>query len=670
MTYDEETAFVKANPEIAIVAQQQDDDGKLTIAHLLPQYVIHCREKGYYLTYNAKGDPVFTSNIKGVKGIPAKALVRGFKRYANNRGYRGTYPKDCSLRVQEALEDGLTYVEHTFFEPGAAEFKVADASNGIYALNTWKPFEESGIKPVGDAAPDLEVFLTRARLIFGEYTDLHLDRLAFMVQYPGRRLPQFEYVMGSQGCGKSTYYTYYILPLFSGQYQKVNKLPTGRFDLSNYKEVEFALFDDPKGSESARQELKAVLTESELGAEVKYGALEKQALHFNSALLCNPEQRFPIRSEDRRAFVVIAQDWDYETFRNNIELPELIRCGEDPEHPGEHGAFIDALHDFLMNRKIDVAAVTHVVRTEDFYTVAGMDLSDAVAIMEAAELYSVVTTAKIQEAMQYDPRQKPGFNRIGEVLRDHGWLQCRVKFNAREKPSAWYNPKDFPEGKPQNKELKAWFNLERLDEMGVDDQATGVQTTKPVVDPLPTLPSETPVSTPEIPKLTECGEREPVFEAKLTDCGAPDFEPPEDLAAAFENDEPDTPRNCVPLGASKDATNTNDCEEDPMFYIPEDEMSEDCRNHTAPPKEESQGFWMWVNGVKTWYDPAAGSEEKPVEIIADDQLPACMRAPRDDLPLAQASSVGVAANTAGWLVWDAINDCWSHRSPIKLVGID
>ncbi|EPW8040029.1 DUF5906 domain-containing protein, partial [Escherichia coli] len=467
-------------------------------------------------------------------------------------------------------------------EPGAAEFKTADASCGIYALNTWKPFRDSGVKPVGGDAPDLEVFLTRARHIFGEHTDLHLDRLAYMVQYPGRRLPQYEYVMGSQGCGKSTYYTYYILPLFSGQYQKVNKLPTGRFDLSNYKEVEFALFDDPKGSESARQELKAVLTESELGAEAKYGAIEKQALHFNSALLCNPEQRFPIHSEDRRPFVVIAQDWDYETFRNDIEIPELIRCGEDPDRPGEHGAYIDALHDFLLHREIDVREVARIVRTEDFHVVAGMDLTDAVAIMEAAELYSVVTTAKIQEVMQYDPRQKPNFNRIGEVLRDHGWIQCRVKFNDREKPSAWYNPKDFPEGKPQNKELRALFNLERLDDMGTTDQ-----TSEDIVDDV-----QTPATLLEsVDPVTEDG-----------------FEPPEELQAAFANDEPDT----------------NDCKESYMVYVPDEYMSEDFRNRLIPPKDVPQGFWMWENGVKVWYDPAVGSGEKPVELIPDDQLPACM----------------------------------------------
>ncbi|ELV5311631.1 hypothetical protein SHB42_004815 [Escherichia coli] len=579
MTHDDKIAFEEANEDI--FTQQQDERDE-TLDEYISRFVTHCRDNGYYLTYNAKGDPVFSSEAKGVKEAPAKALVRGFKKYANNLGYRGAYPKDCSFRVQGALVDGLTYVEHTFFEPGAAEFKTADASCGIYALNTWKPFRDSGVKPVGGDAPDLEVFLTRARHIFGEHTDLHLDRLAYMVQYPGRRLPQYEYVMGSQGCGKSTYYTYYILPLFSGQYQKVNKLPTGRFDLSNYKEVEFALFDDPKGSESARQELKAVLTESELGAEAKYGAIEKQALHFNSALLCNPEQRFPIHSEDRRPFVVIAQDWDYETFRNDIEIPELIRCGEDPDRPGEHGAYIDALHDFLLYREIDVREVARIVRTEDFHVVAGMDLTDAVAIMEAAELYSVVTTAKIQEVMQYDPRQKPNFNRIGEVLRDHGWIQCRVKFNDREKPSAWYNPKDFPEGKPQNKELRALFNLERLDDMGTTDQ-----TSEDIVDDV-----QTPATLLEsVDPVTEDG-----------------FEPPEELQAAFANDEPDT----------------NDCKESYMVYVPDEYMSEDFRNRLIPPKDVPQGFWMWENGVKVWYDPAVGSGEKPVELIPDDQLPACM----------------------------------------------
>ncbi|EPW8040021.1 hypothetical protein ACWP1A_005175, partial [Escherichia coli] len=112
MNHYEKIAFEEANEDI--FTQQQDERDE-TLDEYISRFATHCRDNGYYLTYNAKGDPVFSSEAKGVKEAPAKALVRGFKKYANNLGYRGAYPKDCSFRVQGALVDGLTYVEHTFF---------------------------------------------------------------------------------------------------------------------------------------------------------------------------------------------------------------------------------------------------------------------------------------------------------------------------------------------------------------------------------------------------------------------------------------------------------------------------------------------------------------------------------------------------------------------------
>lgn len=649
-TYEQQKAFAEANPEIAaqlaqeatpINTQQQEDreqqqqdereeQREETFQELLAKYVELCREDGYYVTYNAQGDVRFASDLHGVKEAPARAMHRGFKKYAEKKGYKGAYPKDSMSRVLYALEEGLTFAEHTFFEPGAKEYKVVDAARGMYARNTWKPFQYSGVETADGNPPNLDIFFERARRIYGKYTDKHLDRLAYMVQYPGRRLPQYEYVMGSQGCGKSTYYTYYVLPLFSGQYQNVNKLPTGRFDLSNYKEVEFALFDDPVGSEKARQELKSVLTSSVLGAEVKYGALEKQVLYFNSALLCNPEQRFPVHREDRRPFVVIAPDWDYASFRDNVEMPELARCGEDPENPDKHGAYIDALHDYLLHREIDAREVARIVRTEDFYVVAGMDLTDAVAIMEAAELYSVVTAAKIQEVMQYDPRQKPNFNRIGEVLRNHGWLQCRVKFNAREKPSAWYNPKDFPDGKPQNKELRTLFNVERIDDLQTSDLEDES------VDNFATLAQEIEEKV-NTPSTSEVPAAPAALEASGSTVGQPE-------------------------------TNSTTCqsEEDAMFHPDLDVEDERKPEPAQPATHDGAGFWMHINGVRVWYDPSAGSGEKPVEILSDDDLPEWAKAPcpeLDGLPEAQAGNV--AANNV-WRVWDAANDCWVEREPIAL----
>ncbi|HDV1234459.1 TPA: hypothetical protein RH266_004254 [Escherichia coli] len=624
--YDEKRAFEEANPDIF---NQQEEERELRFEELLSRYVENCRKDGYYVTYNAQGDVRFNSELMKVVEAPARALHRGFKRYAEKLGYRGAYPKDSLSRVLYALEEGLTYAEHTFFEPGAAAFKTVDAARGMYARNTWKPFQESDAKPADGNPPNLEVFFQRTEQIYGKHADHWLDMVAFMVQYPGCRLPQFMYLVGGQGAGKGTYHTWYIMPLFAaGQALKTKDLPTGRFDLADYTTKEFVFFDDPVGSEKDRQQLKAILTETYLAVEPKYGRIHNSRLYFNTVLLCNPEQLFPVHEEDRRPYVVISPDdpsFNWPDYRDEVEIPELTRCGEVLDNPEQHGAYIDALHDYFMKRPVDFNKMMRPIKTADHLVVANMVSPVESAILDAADLFSVVGCSKLQEVIDYDKNRLPTHNTIGTVLKKHGWVEVRVRFNDREKPRAYYNPARFQD-KPSQEVLRRAYNQEYYELEEVTDQTTEVQPVTPVVDDMQPLPAAVDVSDPL---------------------------PPEDLQAAFENDGPD-----------------DDDNEDKsyMTYIPDEYMSEDFRSRLTPPKNVTQGFWMYVDGVKVWYDPTTGSDEKPVEIVPDDQLPACMCAPRDDLPPARGLSVD-AANAPDYLVWNAVDDCWSSRSPVKLTGI-
>ncbi|EFO1560851.1 hypothetical protein DWG91_26180 [Escherichia coli] len=633
--YDEKRAFEEANPDIF---NQQEEERELRFEELLSRYVENCRKDGYYVTYNAQGDVRFNSELKNVVEAPARALHRGFKRYAEKLGYRGAYPKDTMRRVLYALEEGLTYAEHTFFEPGAAAFKTVDAARGMYARNTWKPFQESDAKPADGNPPNLKVFFQRTEQIYGKHADHWLDMVAFMVQYPGCRLPQFMYLVGGQGAGKGTYHTWYIMPLFAaGQALKTKDLPTGRFDLADYTTKEFVFFDDPVGSEKDRQQLKAILTETYLAVEPKYGRIHNSRLYFNTVLLCNPEQLFPVHEEDRRPYVVISPDdpsFNWPDYRDEVEIPELTRCGEVLDNPEQHGAYIDALHDYFMKRPIDFNKMMRPIKTADHMVVANMVSPVENAILDAADLFSVVGCSKLQEVIDYDRNRLPTHNTIGTVLKKHGWVEVRVRFNDREKPRAYYNPARFQD-KPSQEVLRRAYNQEYYELEEVTDQTTEVQTTAPEVQPV------TPVVDDMQPLPAAVDVSDPL--------------PPDDLQAAFENDGPD---------------DDDDDNEDKsyMTYIPDEYMSEDFRSRLTPPKNVTQGFWMYVDGVKTWYDLAVGSGEKPVELIPDDQLPACMCAPRDDLPPARGLSVD-AANSPDYLVWNAVDDCWSSRSPVKLAGI-
>ncbi|MCD4434194.1 hypothetical protein KX524_26495 [Escherichia coli] len=644
MKHYEKIAFEEANPDI--VAQQQAVRDE-TLDEYISRFVTHCRDNGYYTTENSMGDFRYHSELKGVANSSINAMYRGFLAYADHTGYKGAYPKETFSKVKHALERGLTFATETFFEPGAPAYLVADASLGMYRRNTWKPFQYSGKKTIDGKAPNLDIFFERTCRLFGNKADHVLDMLAFAVQYPGKRLPQFLYLVGNQGAGKGTYFTWYIMPLFApGQAKKTKDLPVGRFDGADYATKEFVFFDDPVSTDKDRQRLKSILTESYMDIEPKYETQRGARMYFNTVLVCNPDQMFPILEEDRRPYVVISPnnlDFDWPVFRENVELPELLRCGEDPDDPRQHGAYIDALHDYFMKRPVDFNEMMHPITTDDHLVVANMVSPVENAILDAAELFSVVGCSKLQEVIDYDKNRLPTHNTIGAVLKRHGWVEVRVRFNDREKPRAYYNPSRFPD-KPSQEQLRRAYNLEYYELGEVNDPSTEI-----TVDQSSTLPSEAPVLASETPKLTGCEEKEPVFEAKLTDCEAPDFEPPEDLSAAFENDEPDA----------------NDCKESYMIYIPDDYMSEDFRKRLTSPKNETQGFWMYVNGVKTWYDSTAGSGEKPVEIIPDNQLPVCMCAPRDDLPPARGLSVD-AANTSDYLVWDAENDCWQRREPLSL----
>lgn len=592
MSYDEKVAFEEANPDI--VAQQQAVRDE-TLDEYISRFVAHCRENGYYITENNTGDFLYHTELMGVKDKSITSMFRGFQVYADHTGYKGAYPKETFSKVKHALERGLTFASETFFEPGGEPYLAADKSLGMYKRNTWKPFQHSGKKTADGKAPNLDIFFERTIHFCGaKHMDHWLDMVAFMMQYPGCRLPQFFYLVGGQGAGKGTYLTWYIMPLFAaGQATKTKDLPTGRFDTAPYAKKEFVYFDDPITAESDRQTLKSILTETYLEVEPKYGQKQDARLYFNTVLVCNPDRLFPVQEEDRRPYVAICPDdgFDWPTYREDIELPELIRCGEDPDDPRQHGAYIDALHDYFMTRPVDFNKMMRPIKTDDHLVVANMVCPVETAILDAAELFSVVGCSKLQEVIDYDKNKLPTHNTIGAVLKKHGWVEVRVRFNDREKPRAYYNPARFSD-KPTQEQLRRAYNLEYYELGGVADRTTA------------------PVVRATALELTE---------------------PPEELQAAFANDEPDIDNH----------------KESYMLYIPDDYMSEDFRKRLTPLKNETQGFWMYVNGVKVWYDPATGSGEKPVEIIPDDECPEWAKAPCPDLPDAQVLPANAVATTHG-----------------------
>lgn len=642
MKHDEKIAFEEANPDI--IEQERADDFNSRVDLFVNEWY----DAGAYITY----DQPHTMTIHyGKARLTERHVQDAFRRAIEKHNYRGKYPEKWRGLVSDRLAAKLTNVAGEIFMPNGPKFVCETV--GVYYINVWRPFLVVPTLLEDGTEPDLDLFFELVeRLIPNEeQREYFYDWLADIVQHPERRKPVGLYFVSEEGTGKGRFFEWIVKKLLVQQCIETSDLPVSNsFGFTGYDRCLLAIFDDfGKVSATTTRKMKSCLSENEIRINEKNIAPRTAPAYFRAIVYTNEVGAYPLSAGDRRWTVFSYVDHKIskeETLEFMTRFrKELERCGEKPQDPTAPGAaYVSAVYNWLMAREYDEDRLYLPLETEFGNQIKGAKTEDEQSLEDLLESYDAVTVQYIKYTFSLPQRE----NDIADMLQAFGWhKQVNGVDQLGKRCRVWYRPEAFRDGHSA-KHLRGRVNVPRTDD-GAELDEVDNPSTEIVVDQPSTLPSETPVPTPETPKLT--------------DCEAPDFEPPEDLAAAFENDAPDA----------------NAEDKSYMTYLPDEYMSEDFRSRLTPPKNVTQGFWMYVDGVKVWYDPTTGSEsqlgcsiehplycgEKPVELIPDDQLPACMCAPRDDLPPARGLSVD-AANSPDYLVWSAVDDCWQRREPLSL----
>ena len=647
MTYDDQKAFDKANPEIAaqlrheatpINTQQREEQEQEQQAReeereenflsALERFARSWREKGVYITFDKKLDKrIF---ILGGEKLTEKMVQDIFAKQFCRHTHNGGLPKGWRSVVVDRLSKELILVSGEKFLPNGPEF--IRLTDGVHFVNVWKPFVVVSTVLEDGSAPNLDLFFELVERIIPdkEQREYFYDWLADLVQHPENRKPVGLYFVSDEGTGKGRLLEWIIKRLVVYQCIETTTLPaSNRFGLTGYDRILLAVFDDfGRVPVTTTRKMKDSISENSIPIEEKGKDPRQAPAFFRVIVFTNEIGAYPLSAGDRRWTVFsyvehrISKD-ETLAFMTRFRK-ELERCGEKPMVHGAPGAaYVSAVYQWLMAREYNEDRLYLPLETELGNQIKGVKEEDEQNLLDLVAPYDALTV----EWIKYTFSIPLSDNAIADALQANGWRKQDngVDHNGNRRRT-WFRPEAFPDGYSA-KYLRGRVNIERKEEsekMVVDDPATLAQET------------EEKVNTPSISEV------------------------PAAPAA------PEAPESTV----GQPETNSTTCqpEEDAMFYPDIDAEDERKPEPAQPATNDGAGFWMYVNGVKTWYELPVGSGEKPVKILSDDDLPEWAKAPcpeLDNLPEAQASTADNVTDNV-WHVWDAANDCWVERKPIAL----
>lgn len=595
MTHDERVAFEEANEDI--FTQQQDDDFNSRV----DLFVKNWREAGAYITYDQQRARTF--HYRGAK-LTEQQVQDAFRVAVEKHNYRGKYPEKWRSLVIDRLAAKLTLVAGEVFLPNGPDFVCV--TTGVHYINIWRPYVVTETTLEDGTEPDLSFFFELVERIIPdkEQREYFYDWLADLIQHPENRKPVGLYFVSEEGTGKGRFIEWLVEKLVAYQCKKSSVLPvSSTFGFTGYDRCLLAVFDDfGKVPATTTRKMKNCISENSILIEEKGKDPRQAPVYFRTIVFTNEMGAYPLSAGDRRWTVFSYVDHKISkeetlAFMTRFKA-ELVRCGEKPMVHGAPGAaYVSAVYNWLMAREYNEDRLYLPLETDFGNQIKGAKTEDQKGLEDLLEPYDAVTVAYIKSAFSLASRD----NDIADMLQAAGWHKQENGVDQLGKRCrTWYRPEAFRDGHSAGY-LRGHVNVPRDVDPQNSDTTTD-QTTAPEVDPVcdsarqscrdVSIVSETvdPVAS-SVPELTE---------------------PSEELQAAFEND-------------------AFDAEEEDVFYVPkENVIPQGSRAERVPdviqeqPADNTSGFWMWVNGVKTWYDLTAGSGEKPVELIPDDQLPACM----------------------------------------------
>ncbi|WP_033809483.1 primase-helicase family protein [Escherichia coli] len=575
MTHDERVAFEEANEDI--FTQQQDDDFNSRV----DLFVKSWREAGAYITYDQQRARTF--HYRGAK-LTEQQVQDAFRVAVEKHNYRGKYPEKWRSLVIDRLAAKLTLVAGEVFLPNGPDFVCV--TTGVHYINIWRPYVVMETVLEDGTEPDLSFFFELVERIIPdkEQREYFYDWLADLIQHPENRKPVGLYFVSEEGTGKGRFIEWLVEKLVVYQCKKSSVLPvSSTFGFTGYDRCLLAVFDDfGKVPATTTRKMKNCISENSILIEEKGKDPRQAPVYFRTIVFTNEMGAYPLSAGDRRWTVFSYVDHKIskeETldFMTRFKA-ELIRCGEKPMVHGAPGAaYVSAVYQWLMAREYNEDRLYLPLETDFGNQIKGAKTEDQKGLEDLLEPYDAVTVAYIKSALSLANRD----NDIADMLQAAGWHKQENGVDQLGKRCrTWYRPEAFRDGHSA-KYLRGHVNVPR----DVDPQN-----------------SDTVADQTTAPELTE---------------------PSEELQAAFEND--------AQLSPEAAPTNAPNEEGEDVFYVPKESVTpRGSRAEGVPdaiqeqPADNASGFWMWVNGVKTWYDLTTGSGEKPVELIPDDQLPACM----------------------------------------------
>ncbi|HGX5868371.1 TPA: primase-helicase family protein [Escherichia coli] len=592
MTHDERVAFEEANEDI--FTQQQDDDFNSRV----DLFVKSWREAGAYITYDQQRARTF--HYRGAK-LTEQQVQDAFRVAVEKHNYRGKYPEKWRSLVIDRLAAKLTLVAGEVFLPNGPDFVCV--TTGVHYINIWRPYVVTETTLEDGTEPDLSFFFELVERIIPdkEQREYFYDWLADLIQHPENRKPVGLYFVSEEGTGKGRFIEWLVEKLVVYQCKKSSVLPvSSTFGFTGYDRCLLAVFDDfGKVPATTTRKMKNCISENSILIEEKGKDPRQAPVYFRTIVFTNEMGAYPLSAGDRRWTVFSYVDHKIskeETLEFMTRFKaELIRCGEKPMVHGAPGAaYVSAVYQWLMAREYNEDRLYLPLETDFGNQIKGAKTEDQKGLEDLLEPYDAVTVAYIKSAFSLANRD----NDIADMLQAAGWHKQENGVDQLGKRCrTWYRPEAFRDGHSAGY-LRGHVNVPRdVDPQNSDTVAD--QTTAPEL----TETSEELASS-QLPTMAQSAGPEAQPEAAT--------EPSEELQAAFEND-------------------AFDAEEEDVFYVPKENVTpQGSHAERVPdviqeqPADNTSGFWMWVNGVKTWYDLTAGSGEKPVELIPDDQLPACM----------------------------------------------